>query len=379
MSAAPTRTGSALTDTTSHVRAAKRRLKEQLAAAKAKREEEQLAADQSEIDAITTTMTPAQRDEVFLQLSRDCAAMQHPGADGRIVLACALRRKARNCVDAAPFTPELGRVPGGKGAVLSSKVTDGLAEAGYKIDATFVSRAEGGSYLAPYVPYWEVSYKDGKARRTTGNKSGATIGTGVDLGAISEQEKPAYLKRLREKGVSEPAIKQLEPLIGKKRSDACGAVRTAQKDGPIVLSQRDVELIDEDAMLTRAKALEATYNAKVKKVKAALNAQHKAAQKAKPVDAAKVAQLAATRDGLRRFRDLSAREQTVLFSTYYHEGNIGKTGNFTSAAMVGDPDAARAALADKAAGKDALTSQRGSRELEYWDTQYDALQAPVLP
>ncbi|MGJ0428995.1 pesticin C-terminus-like muramidase [Methylobacter sp.] len=47
--------------------------------------------------------------------------------------------------------------------------------------------------------------------------SGVTIGTDVDLGAISDETK--YLKRLEDAGVSQETRDRIKPFLGKKRAD----------------------------------------------------------------------------------------------------------------------------------------------------------------
>ena len=57
---------------------------------------------------------------------------------------------------------------------------------------------------------------DDKPVLTTGNSSGVTIGTGVDLGAM----KQADLDKLKKMGDLQETVDKLKPLIGKKREEA---------------------------------------------------------------------------------------------------------------------------------------------------------------
>jgi hypothetical protein len=47
----------------------------------------------------------------------------------------------------------------------------------------------------------------------------------------------------------------LQPLLGKKREEACIALLEAKKNGPIVLPQKDVELIDMNSFKKRVPEL----------------------------------------------------------------------------------------------------------------------------
>jgi Bacterial toxin homologue of phage lysozyme, C-term len=103
-----------------------------------------------------------------------------------------------------------------KGCQLSKAASDSLREKDETcIDGGFVSKAEGGAYMSPYVPWGPISgaSKEGTPVLTTRNISGVTIGTGVDLGAISDSD--AYLKRLEKAGVSKETRDQLQPFLDK--------------------------------------------------------------------------------------------------------------------------------------------------------------------
>lgn len=95
------------------------------------------------------------------------------------------------------------------------------------IDWNFLGEVEGSAINRAYVPM-----KDGKPIQS----SGVTVGTGVDLGAQSEDK----LKRL---GVSSSLIKKLKPFLGPKiRKDA--AVKALEDAGGLTLSDAEVQELD---------------------------------------------------------------------------------------------------------------------------------------
>lgn len=234
-------------------------------------------------------------------------------------------RKLQYCVNADHFDCPNGKVSTGVGCKLSSATSAALKTDTTAIDGSFVSAEEGGSYLSPYVPWGQINGKcktDGEPTLTNGNSSGVTIGTGVDLGA--QKDPDAYLKRLEKAGVSQSTRDTLKPLLGKKKAAACEALRTAKANGPIVLPQSDVELIDADAMKSRVPTLQGQFA----KLGAARSANLRAmiakeSKKALP-DASKIAGWQTQLDGQQGFDDLDGTQQSVLFSTLYHEGGITK-------------------------------------------------------
>jgi hypothetical protein len=68
------------------------------------------------------------------------------------------------------------------------------------------------------------------------------------------------------------------------------------------------------------------------------------------------------------FDDLTCNQQSVLFSTMYHEGSIGKANSapFVNALLEGDDDAAQAALKAKSESSNKLLAQRGKAELAFY-------------
>lgn len=331
----------------------------------------QMKKDQVWLDENSKTMSDDEKDELFRQASRKCKNTTMK--DGKIIVACPLPRKLEYCVNADPFTCPNGKADTAQGCKLSSAASQALKNDTTCIDGAFVSNAEGGSYLSPYVPWGPVSGadEDGSPILTTGNSSGVTIGTGVDLGAISDETK--YLKRLEDAGVSQETRDRIKPFLGKKRADACKALREAKIKGPLILPQKDVELIDIDAMKSRVPELEKQFeSARLKRVKN-LNAQIKREQAKKKTapDQAKIKAWQDEINSISGFSDISCSQQTVLFSTLYHEGRINKTHSkpFVDALLEGDNEGARNALEQKTKNKNKLIAARGKRELSYLDEQ----------
>jgi hypothetical protein len=87
-----------------------------------------------------------------------------------------------------------------------SMATESDAASGHKIDHSFIDEREGYS-AKPYVP----KYRSGKVI----DNSGVTIGSGVDLGQLSEQG-------LKSLGVSQAIINKVKPALGVKGQKALG-------------------------------------------------------------------------------------------------------------------------------------------------------------
>jgi hypothetical protein len=315
----------------------------------------QMKEDQAWLDDQLKDKSSGYKEAVFRELSQKCPATTMN--DGHVVLGCPIKPRMIYCVPAK-----------GKGAELSSNVTDALSKKNMNIDANFVSKEEGGSYREPYVPWGPISGKNGKPVLTQGNNSGATVGTGVDLGQISDPD--AYLKRLEQKGVSAATRDKIKPLLGKTKENACAALRAAQ---PMQLDPHDVELIDTDAMEQHADALKKSFNAKRNKQIAGLKKEiAKEGKRAHP-DQGKIDKMNKQIDNTRDFDQLSGREQSILMSTEYHEGSInrGASGKFTEAVLSGDQDAEKTALEAKSTAKNPLIAQRGKEELGYFNNHPD--------
>ena len=335
------------------------------AAAKAKKA---LDNDQEWVDNVTKDMTDDEKDALFRYASRKCKDTSMK--DGKIVLGCPLSGKLSYCVNADSFDCPNGRVDGGTGCKLSPDVSKALKDAGTCIDGSFVSREEGGSYLSPYVPWGPVSgrTKDGKPVLTTGNSSGVTIGTGVDLGAVDDPDD--YLSQLEKMGVSKETREKLKPLLGKKRDQACKSLREAKGSGQLVFPQSDVELIDAYAMKSRVPNLKASFNKAEQRRMAPYQKLIKAEKKKKKPEQARIDQWQAKIDSAKKFDDLKCSDQTILMSTYYHEGTISKAHSkaYVDALIDDDSAAAKKALTAKTKNSNKLIAARGKEELDYFNS-----------
>lgn len=333
------------------------------AAQKKKELEAQIKSDQEWVDTTTEDMTGDQKEELFHQLSQNCKATTY--ADGKITIACPVPRKLSYCVYADSFSCPNGTE--GKGCKLSPAVSEALKDEKTCtcIDAVFVSKEEGGSYRSPYVPWGPINGKgkDGKPVLTTGNNSGVTIGTGVDLGAMKQTD----LDKLTEMGVSQDTVDKLKPLIGKKREEACKALREAKGDKSMVLDAKDVELIDQYAMKKRVPTLKKQFDDDSAAYVASYQSKIDKESKKKKPDEKKIAEWQAKIDSSKSFEDLSCADQTALFSTLYHEGSINKKHMkpYVNALIEGDEKAAYKAMEAKTKNSNKLIAARGKEELQY--------------
>lgn len=331
--------------------------------------EAQVKNDQAWLDGNARNMSADEQHELYRQASAKCK--ETTKKDAKIVVACPIPKRLEYCVNADPFICPNGKSDTAAGCKLSPEVSKALRDDTTCIDGGFVSNAEGGSYMSPYVPWGPISgaTKDGKPVITAGNNSGVTIGTGVDLGAVSDPDN--YLKRLQDAGVSEETRNKLKPLLGKRKSDACKALREAKKDGPMVLPAKDVELIDLDAMQRRVPVLKQQFMDARKKRIENLKENIKDERNKKPgtPDQTKIDAWQKEIDSTTQFGDLTCSQQTILFSTLYHEGNIKSphSKSIVNAMLSGNDDAARAALVVKTGNANKLIASRGKRELAYFD------------
>jgi hypothetical protein len=326
----------------------------------AKKLAEQIKADQAWVDSATEDMTDDEKNELFRQLSASCKGATY--ADGKIVLACPIKPKLVYCMGADKFDCPDGNE--GKGCKLSPEVSKAIKSDNVCIDAVFVSKEEGGSYPSPYVPWGPIGRdKKGRPVVTEGNNSGVTIGTGVDLGAM----KPGDLAKLKAMGVSKETLDKLTPLIGKKRAEACKALRDLKQDKPLVLDSKDVQLIDQYAFQKRVLALKKQFDDDRDKYIAGLQRQINKENKKKKPDTAKIEAWQEKIDNAKGFDDLSCADQSVLFSTYYHEGSVNKAHmkGYTQALIDGDAEAAQKAIESKTRNPNPLIAARGKEELQY--------------
>lgn len=381
------------------------------AAAKAK---EALERDQK----WATQLTTSQQDELFRAVSATCK--ETTMKDGKITLACPLPAKLVYCASNDPFECPNGRIGQYGGCLLSPDVSKALKDAGTCIDGAFVSKEEGGSYLSPYVPWGPVKgvvKKTGKPALTPGNNSGVTVGTGVDLGSLNE----SYLSALEKEGVSKETRNALRPFLGKKRAEACQALREAKSHGPIIFPQKDIELIDAYAMKSRAPALKSNFNksmrdrkeafksmirdekdkpdqAKIQKLQSQIDKEKKkkapdqskiqawksqiVTEEKKIPDQAKIKDYQAKIDNLKEFENLKCSDQTILMSTYYHEGGLGSKHSkaYVGALIEGDSDGAKKALVDKTRDSNKLIADRGRQELQLFNSASNSSQGgPAHP
>jgi lysozyme-like predicted toxin len=342
---------------------------------KAEKQRQQIASDQALLDSYTANLSPQQKDEAFNYLKR--VAKGTTMKDGKITLDCPLRTAMKfNCVEADKFTCPNGKVEGGVGCALSPDVLKTLNTGNVRIDGVLVSKAEGGSYLSPYIPWGvyrgtKTIKKDGKKISvpaiTPGNSSGVTIGTGVDLGKVDPN---TYLRDLEKRGVSKETRDKLQPFLGKTREDACIALRDAKQKlngQPFILPQKDIDLIDLDATAVRVEPLKKSFDSKVRTRVAGLQGAITAEGKKTVPDQNKIKALQEQVKGARYFDSLSSAQQTVLMSTFYHQGSIDSkpARMLADAFSANDLSLAEQALKEKMKNPEPAVVSRAKRELEY--------------
>ena len=118
------------------------------------------------------------------------------------------------------------------------------------------------------------------------NRSGVTIGVGVDLG---QQAPEAYKDRLRNFGIKQELIAKLEPYMGLIRGQAIEKL----KEKPLSLSKQEVEQIVAEMKNEMLKDLVREYDRLTEKI-----------------------------EGRREFKELAIQEQTILFSRKWQNGNL---------------------------------------------------------
>ncbi len=118
------------------------------------------------------------------------------------------------------------------------------------------------------------------------NRSGVTIGVGVDLG---QQAPEAYKDRLRNFGIKQELIAKLEPYMGLIRGQAIEKL----KEKPLSLSKQEVEQVVAEMKNEMLKDLAREYKDLTKDIK-----KH------------------------REFKELAIEEQTILFSRKWQNGNL---------------------------------------------------------
>lgn len=260
---------------------------------------EQLAALAKANKAWSDSVTDPDDLEAILDIARKICRDAKYVKDG-MVFPCGTRRgTSRYCVPPAGGTNSPLRT--------SKDTVDAINKAaGTSIDWNKIEGEEGGKHLQAYVP-WIVEFTPAKVEapgvghiykptikldasgRVRGeSSSGVTVASGVDLGATDATE-------LRTSGVSPDLIKKLEPYLGKKRADACKAL----KEKPLTLTEAEADELNQFAMGKH------TEGAKVDYGKA--QGQYPKENPGKT---------------LTDFGKLTDGEQTALASRKYHNGNL---------------------------------------------------------
>lgn len=259
-------------------------------AAKAKAESDAAYAKLKN-EQLQKSMPSEEFDEVLKQIELNCGVGHF--VDG-VVKPCPKEvLKKRNCAGSAPPTTQR----------LSETAQDDINKAtGTTIDYDKLAEFEGGQATSAYVPWWPkgMKVKDGvitvDTSRVKGtqelagdNKSGVTVGTGVDLG---QQNKEEYFKRLKKAGATQVLLDKLDPYMGLKRSAACRYLR--EHPLTLTLTQEEVDLIDSEMQKEKINAVKIVFDDY--SLKKGYNI---------------------------KFDDLSEAERTVLMSRQYNKGNLG--------------------------------------------------------
>ncbi|RSZ59186.1 hypothetical protein HF313_01925 [Massilia atriviolacea] len=214
---------------------------------------------------------------------------------------------------------------------MPSSITDNInKDAGTNIDFDKLSAWEGGAYTQGYIPWWPHMKGDtptiqamSDSSGTVGprikgdlggeakNKSGATVGVGVDLGQSSAAGFGRVLDKSNKKadGLTEDELKALkakiEPYFNKQGGEACKYLQ----DHPLNLTEKEINFLNkaahEDALDT-AKSSYANWVKENKEVNA------------------------------KKFTELTREQQTALLSNGYQYGSPKKA--LIEAIVTGDRD-----------------------------------------
>ena len=145
----------------------------------------------------------------------------------------------------------------------------------YGIDHAQISEWEGGNQRRTYVPWWEGA---------VGNKSGITVGSGVDFG----QKNMNTLKRMQ---LPDDIIGVLKDRLGLKQ----GAAKEFNRNNPHTFSWDQIDKINGGAFLMHSIDAIRDWDRRVLKARTLYpNA---------PL-----------------FHEMTSQEQTLVFSRYYHQG-----------------------------------------------------------
>ena len=239
-----------------------------------------------------------------------------------VIQPCLKRKKPAN-LDCVPGKQSLNT---GLSKELAAAVTKAQEEkrqaknTKIKIDYAKVCGWEGGSFTGGYIPWGptlEAAQKDigekdkphnvtifvpGTAHNTatgqtktslTGrpnNNSGVTIGAGVDFGSKTDAvQRKAIKKSAKESGLltdaeADQLADKVKPYYGLKRTEACSYLRKH----PLNLSQNEVDVLNYESFMSQTDEAISQYEKTTGK----------------------------------KWGDLSAEEQTLLFSQKYHHGNL---------------------------------------------------------
>lgn len=199
---------------------------------------------------------------------------------------------------------------------MPASITDNINKAGgTDVDFDKLSAWEGGAYTQGYIPWWPHMKDDkptimamsdssgtvgprikGELGGAPKNKSGATVGVGVDLGQSTSTAYFRVLDRSNKKtdGLSEDELKALkekiEPYFNKQGGEACKYLQ----DHPLNLSEKEINFLNKAA---HEDALETAKSSYANWVKAN-----------KEVNA-------------KKFTELTKEQQTALLSNGYQYGS----------------------------------------------------------
>jgi Bacterial toxin homologue of phage lysozyme, C-term len=212
--------------------------------------------------------------------------------------------------------------PGCVPSINSSKVdmpkenTDAINKKfGTNIDFSKLAAWEGGAFTKAYIPWsphmdknenptiMAMKSSDGTlGPRSKGdlhgqpkNKSGATVGVGVDLGQVSEG---AYFDRLDAANKQNPTLTadeltalktKIKPYLNKQGGEACKYLH----DHPLTLSEKETNFLNQEAHEYILKGAKTNYEASAASVK----------------------------DATKKFTDLTSEQQTALMSNGYQYGS----------------------------------------------------------
>lgn len=199
---------------------------------------------------------------------------------------------------------------------MPSSITDNInKDAGTNVDFDKLSAWEGGAYTKGYIPWWPHMTGDkptiqamsdssgtlgprikGDLGGEAKNKSGATVGVGVDLGQASAAGFFRNLDRSNKKadGLPEAELKALkdkiEPYFNKQGGEACKYLQ----DHPLNLTEKEINFLNKAAHEDALDTAKSRYASWVKENKEV---------------------------GAKKFTELTREQQTALLSNGYQYGS----------------------------------------------------------